>query len=124
MSAPILELTTAAVTRTQIVRFAGVGGDFNPMHHDEPFAHAAGQPSVFAMGQLTAAIVAEAVAEHFGTRAVRTYGIRFDDKVWPGDRLHITGTEGDPPADGGRRVELTVCREADGVRVARAWVVL
>jgi acyl dehydratase len=45
-----LSLTTAPITRTQIVRFAGAAGDFNPMHHDEPFAQAAGQPGVFAMG--------------------------------------------------------------------------
>jgi hypothetical protein len=75
------ERTTAPVTRTQIVRFAGAAGDFNPMHHDEPFAQATGQPSVFAMGQLTAAIVGSAVAGWLGRENVAAYGVRFKHNV-------------------------------------------
>ena len=32
------------VTQTDIVRFAGAGGDFNPLHHDADYARAAGLP--------------------------------------------------------------------------------
>jgi acyl dehydratase len=109
------ELVTTPVTRTQIVRFAGAAGDFNPMHHDEPFALAAGQPSVFAMGQLTAAIVADAAAGWFGSDNIAGYGVRFRDKVWPGDRLVLRAE----PA--GERWELSACRESDGVVVLTGW---
>jgi len=34
------------LSRTDLVRYAGASGDFNPIHHDEEFAHMAGQPSV------------------------------------------------------------------------------
>jgi len=110
------ERVTEPITRTQIVRFAGAAGDFNPMHHDEPFAQAAGQPSVFAMGQLTAAILADAVAGWFGADRVAGYGIRFRDKVWPGDRLVLRAV-GD-----GDRWELSVSREADGAIVLTGWL--
>jgi acyl dehydratase len=105
-----------AVTRTQIVRFAGAAGDFNPMHHDELFAVAAGQPSVFAMGQLSAAILASAVAEWFGRDNVVGYGVRFRGKVWPGDRLVLSGRQVDE-----RRWELEAVREADEVLVMIGW---
>ena len=29
------------LTRTQIAQYAGASGDFNPIHHDEPFAQEA-----------------------------------------------------------------------------------
>ena len=113
-----MKRVTEPVTRTQIVRFAGAAGDFNPMHHDEQFAQAAGQPSVFAMGQLTAAILGAAVADWFGAGRVTGYGVRFKDKVWPGDRL-VLRASGDSP-----RYTLSVAREADGVEVLNGWVTL
>lgn len=114
------EKTTPAVTRTQIVRFAGAAGDFNPMHHDEPFAREAGQPGVFAMGQLQAAILADAVAGWLGRDNVTGYGVRFKDMVRPGDVLVLRGTEAEAPS-GTRRLELSASREADGVEVLSGW---
>ena len=32
------------ITRTDIVRYQGASGDFNPIHHDEEFAKSAGYP--------------------------------------------------------------------------------
>ena len=110
------ELVTPPITRTQIVRFAGAAGDFNPMHHDEIFARAAGQPSVFAMGQLTAAILGAAVADWFGSENVTAYEVRFRDKVWPEDRLRLSATGGEM-RDGLQRWELAVARDDDGVTV-------
>jgi len=109
------ERTTAPVTRTQIVRFAGAAGDFNPMHHDERFAQAAGQPSVFAMGQLTAAMLGSAIAGWLGREKVAAYGVRFTDKVLPGDRLMLRGQ----PA--GDRWELSARRVDDGAVVLTGW---
>ena len=86
------------------------------MHHDEPFALAAGQPSVFAMGQLIAAILACAVAEWLGRGNVAGYGVRFKDKVWPGDRLVLSGLR-----VGAGRWELKAVREADDVVVLTGW---
>jgi acyl dehydratase len=111
-----LRRVTEPVTRTQIVRFAGAAGDFNPMHHDEPFALGAGQPSVFAMGQLQAALMASAVAEWLGGANVTGYGVRFKDKVWPGDRLVLSAQRVDDC-----RWELMAAREADETVVMTGW---
>ena len=43
------------LARMDLVRYAGASGDFNPIHTDEEFARAAGNPSVFGHGMLTAA---------------------------------------------------------------------
>ena len=118
-------LVAGPVTRTQIVRFAGAAGDFNPMHHDEAFATAAGEPSVFAMGQLTAAIVAGALSRWFGEEAIAAYGVRFRDKVWPGDRLRVHAgadvTGADVEGGGKTRYTLTVTRESDSTVVLTGW---
>jgi acyl dehydratase len=114
------ERTTAPITRTQIVRFAGAAGDFNPMHHDEPFAQAAGQPGVFAMGQLQAALLAAAVAEWLGRESIVGYGVRFREKIRPGDRLVLRCEVRDGDGDL-RRCELTALRESDQAVVLSGW---
>lgn len=78
------------ITRTDIVRFAGAGGDFNPVHHDEEFARAAGFPSVFAMGMLTAGLLGDFVASWLGLANVGRFAVRFASPVWPGDTLMLT----------------------------------
>ena len=79
------------ITRTDIVRYAGAGGDFNPMHHDEPAAQAAGYPSVFAQGLLTAGLLASAVEAWLGALALRRYSVRYVGQVWPGDVIEVEG---------------------------------
>lgn len=115
-------LRVGPITRTQIVRFAGAGGDFNPMHHDEPFARAANQPSVFAMGQLPAALLARQATDWVSAAAMRSLSVRFTSKVWPDDELDLHGevTE-ELVVDGERRwrCELTARRVANGEVVAR-----
>jgi acyl dehydratase len=115
------EIRVGPVTRTQIVRFAGAGGDFNPIHHDEEFARSAGQPSVFAMGQLQAAMLARLAADWLGAEALRTLAVRFTAKVWPGDVLTLSGhVEREEVVDDEPRVvcALQAARE-DGEVVAR-----
>lgn len=109
------ETVTEPVTRTQIVRFAGAAGDFNPIHHDDVYARETGQPGVFAMGQLTAALMAAAVAEWLGRDNVATFGVQFKDRVWPGDRLVLRGEFEDG------RCELQALRESDATVVLTGW---
>ena len=79
------------LTRTDIVRYAGASGDFNPIHHDEAFATAAGNPSVFGHGMLTAAFVGRVVTDVVGVEALRRYRVRFATRVWPGDTITCSG---------------------------------
>lgn len=85
------ELTVGPITRTQIVRYAGAGGDFNPIHHDEEFARSAGMPTIFAMGLMHGGMLAAHVARWLGRANVRSYRLRFTGQVWPGDTLTFSG---------------------------------
>lgn len=44
------------VTRTDLVRYAGASGDFNPIHWSDRAAHEAGLPDIVAHGMLTMAL--------------------------------------------------------------------
>lgn len=88
-SAP--ERRVGPVTRTDIVRYAGAGGDFNPIHHDETFAHRASYRSVFGHGLLTAGILSAYTASWLGLAALRKYSVRYVAQVWPGDTLILSG---------------------------------
>jgi acyl dehydratase len=80
------------LTRTDIVRYAGASGDFNPIHHDETFATRVGFPTVFSIGMYQAALLANHAADAFGPDNLRRVTLRFSAQVWPGDVLTCTGT--------------------------------
>jgi len=91
------------LTRTDLVRYAGASGDFNPIHHDEEFARMAGNPSVFGHGMLTAAFVAKCVTDYVGVENLRRYKVRFATRVWPGDTITCKGTVTRAYDEGGER---------------------
>ena len=120
------ELTVGPISRTDIVRFAGASGDFNPLHHDEERARAAGFPGVFAMGQMQAGMLSRLATDCLGLRAIRSYRVRFSAKVWPGDVLLLRGSEERRDREEDTGEELVHCiLEAvrqDGEIAVKAWV--
>jgi acyl dehydratase len=104
------QVLTEDLTRTQIVQYAGVSGDYNPVHTDEVFAVHAGFPSVFAHGMLTMAMTAQALTGWLGGENLTRYGVRFKKQVWPGDRLVVAAEVADVRTDesGQRLAEVTV----------------
>jgi acyl dehydratase len=90
---------THVITRTDIVRYAGAGGDFNPLHHDDEVAHAAGFPSVFAMGLLPGGMLTRLWAGLMPDALVRCYRLRFTAPVFPGRPLDFGGTVKDITAE-------------------------
>ena len=78
-------VVTHELTRTDLVQYAGASGDFNPMHHDEVKAQAAGLPSVFGHGMFSAGFLAKAVTDYVGVGALTTYKVRFAKQTWPGE---------------------------------------
>jgi len=94
------------VTRTHIVKYAGAGGDFNPLHHDDTVAQSlAGYPSVFAHGMFSMGLTGRMLTDWLGPTALKKYGVRFTRQVWPGDTLTARG-------------EVTDISERDGERLA------
>ena len=87
-----LELEVGPISRTDIVRFAGASGDFNPNHHDEIFAIRSGFEKVFAMGPLSLGYLSRMLNENLGPTSFRKFQIRFVSQAWPGDLLTCRGT--------------------------------
>jgi acyl dehydratase len=65
------------VTLTDVVRYAGASGDFNPLHHDEAAARAAGMDGTFAHGMFSAGCLATAVTDAVGIDMLARLAVRF-----------------------------------------------
>lgn len=89
--API-ERVLDPITRTGIVRYGGASGDFNRVHHDEPFAISKGYPGVFAMGLYPAGVLATMVTDWLGLAGLRFFSVRFKAQVWPDEVIHFSAS--------------------------------
>jgi acyl dehydratase len=70
------------VTRADLIRYAGAGGDFNVIHWNERVATSVGLPGVIAHGMFTMALGGRYVSEWAGDAgAVLEYGVRFTNPV-------------------------------------------
>lgn len=88
----IPELVMPNLTRTQFVVYAGASGDFNPIHHDQTFAEAAGFKTVFAMGMLSMGFLGRILTDYVGDGNLTKFGVRFSAITWPGDTITCKGT--------------------------------
>lgn len=79
------------ITRTDIVRYQGASGDFNPVHHDEPFATASGYPAPLGVGMLTAGALTSWATAWLGPARVRRTRVRWKKPMFPGMRLTFSG---------------------------------
>jgi acyl dehydratase len=75
------------LSRTDLVRYAGASGDYNPMHHDEVKAKAAGQPSVFGHGMFSMGLLGTAIERFVGIGRLTRYSVRFSRQTWPDEEL-------------------------------------
>ena len=116
------------LTRTDLVKYAGASGDFNPMHHDDEKARAAGLPSVFGHGMFSMGLLGRAITDYVGIGNLKTFSVRFTKQTWPGETLvstiTVTGKRKEAKPEGGSEnlVDLDVAlANADGeVKVAGA----
>jgi acyl dehydratase len=110
---------TIEVTRTDLVKYAGASGDFNPIHWNEAFASGVGLPGVIAHGMFTMGAAVQLVTDWAGDpAAVVDFQTRFTKPVLvadttgtdePGAVIEVTGAIGALDADAGTaRVDLTV----------------
>jgi acyl dehydratase len=99
------------LTRTDLVKYAGASGDFNPMHHDEVAAQAAGQPSVFGHGMFSMGLLGTALTDYIGVGNVQRYQVRFARQTWPDEVLTS-------------KIVVTAKREEDGKKLIDLAVTL
>ncbi len=85
-------LVCGPLTRTDFVRYAGASHDFNPNHHDEIYAVANGNKTVFGMGMLAGGYCARLLTDWLGDGALKRLRIRFASRFWPDDVLTCTAT--------------------------------
>lgn len=112
-------LVVGPLTRTDLVRYQGASGDLQPVHHDEPFAKAAGYDAPLSLGMLHAGLLGTWSASWLGAAQVRRFKVRFTEQAFPGDTLTCTGAVTEQHADA-VDVELS-CTTQSGAVVARAW---
>jgi acyl dehydratase len=118
-----------ALTRADLVRYAGASGDFNVIHWNERTAKAVGLPNVIAHGMLTMATAGRVVTDWVGDPGrVVSYGVRFsrpvvveDDDI--GTTLTVAGVIEAKHDDGTVTVGLTVTVGGEKVLMAAKAVV-
>lgn len=93
-------LVKPPVDRTQIARYAGASGDYNPLFVDEHLARNAGFPSALAPAMLAMGFIGELVVDWLRGARLRRYAARFVKIVWPGDVLTCRGRVSDRRFEG------------------------
>jgi acyl dehydratase len=84
-------LITAPVTDTQLVRYSGASGDFNPIHTVHHVAEQAGLGGVIAHGMLVMGLVGRAITDWVGVAPLRQFGVRFVGMTRPGQVITVSG---------------------------------
>ena len=122
------------LTRTDLVKYAGASGDFNPIHWNEAFATGVGLPGVIAHGMFTMGAAVQLVTDWAGDpAAVVDFQTRFTKPVpvadttgtpEPGAVIEVSGAIGALDAEAGTaRVDLTVVSAGQKVLVKAQAVV-
>jgi acyl dehydratase len=81
-------LVKPAITKTQLVMYAGASGDFNLIHTDVETARAVGLSGTIAHGMLSMGFLGQYAGAIAGDRGfVQRLNVRFSGMVFPGDVL-------------------------------------
>ncbi len=115
------ESFTVTVTEDMLSSFKAITGDNNPLHNDEDFAKAKGQPGRVAYGMLTASFLSTLAGVYLpGERSlIQQVEIKFAKPVYIGDTLTVTGQVAEKN-DTVQRIELKVTiTNQEGAKVLR-----
>lgn len=85
------ELTKEPITETQLVRYAGASGDFNPIHTVPRVAQSVGLDGVIAHGMLIMGFGGQLITGWAGPGAIRQYKVRFSAMTKPSETLICRG---------------------------------
>lgn len=91
MKQELIPIKKDEITHTQLVRYAGASGDFNPIHTVVPIGEKAGLGGVIAHGMLIMGMAGEALGKWFARDQLRMFKVRFSKMTRPGEKLTITG---------------------------------
>ncbi len=111
------------ITHTQLVRYAGASGDFNPIHTVVPIAEKAGLSGAIAHGMLVMGMVGQALTTWFSPEQLRSFQVRFAKMTFPGEQLTINGKI-NKEQDGLQTGELFVVNETGEVKLKGKFTVI
>ena len=120
------QLQKPKITHTQLVRYAGASGDFNPIHTVVPVAEQAGLGGVIAHGMLVMGFAGQALSQWFPRKDLRQFNVRFTKMSYPGEKLSVIGQMNEEIEENGevRLIgELIVKNEAEEIKLAGQFVV-
>ncbi|WP_227935489.1 MaoC/PaaZ C-terminal domain-containing protein [Alkalihalobacillus deserti] len=86
------EIQVGPVTRLSLIKYAGVSGDFNPIHTIEEEAEKAGLPAIIAHGMWTMGNLARVFTPFLGNGFIKEYSIRFRGMVFLNDVVTLKAT--------------------------------
>jgi len=87
----LAELRKEAITKLQLVKYAGASGDYNLIHTDDETARRVGLDGVIAHGMLSMAFLGQYLCWLTGPDSIRRLSVRFAEMVRPGDVLTCRG---------------------------------
>jgi acyl dehydratase len=80
------------VQRSDLVKYAGASGDFNPIHWNDEWAISVGLPGVIAHGMFSMGVAARMISAYAGDpAAIKRLRVRFSDMIRPGQTLTVGG---------------------------------
>lgn len=117
-------LTNPAVDRTQLVKYAGASGDFNPLHFDDQVGQMAGTGGVIAHGMLIMGFAGQAVTRWIPNHCLKRLSVRFVDITRLGDGITVSGTITETRVEEGAGIVIGTVTAADqkgGVKLKGAF---
>ena len=115
--------TVGPISLTDVVRYQGASGDFNPIHHDVDFAQASGFTRPLVVGMYQAGVLNTYAAEWLGPENVRRTKVRWKTPLFPGDLITCSGKVARKYQEHGERrvdVELVCTNQTGAVAVEGA----
>lgn len=89
---PFEPLYKEEITHSQLVRYAGASGDFNPIHTVVPVAEKAGLGGVIAHGMMIMGFVGQAIHTWFHAGDLLKFSVRFRGMTRPGEKIIVKGS--------------------------------
>ena len=75
----------------EIIRFQGVVGEDNALHHDLTWAKSSGYPNIFGLGTHQASALAAYLSYWIDPSLVQKFKCKFKNIYWPGDKISYKG---------------------------------
>lgn len=116
----IPELRIGPVTETQLVKYSGASGDFNPIHTVPKVAEEVGLDGVIAHGWLIMAFAGQFLTNWAGVGNLRKFKVRFSGMTKPGESIVCRGEVIQKMDQNGQRLvrgKLTVKGEDNSLKL-------